>query len=218
MARGTGWGFLVVFACAMGASLAHAHGPSKSRAVWRVHGSKATFQVAFDSHDLLDARRDLDRDGDRRLSAAELEAAKTALVAELSAATRLSAGRGAQHAPCTLENIRLSGLDDPIEEVLFEGTAICAADIRRLVLETRYLSELEPPHRSVTTIHIGGGQHTHTFRPDHPHFELDLGEPSRSVSKVLFTSLFLALAALAAIGGIAFALRPREEATSPDKP
>jgi hypothetical protein len=195
-------------------SSSFAHGTSKSYADWVIDGSRAEMRVNFAPHDFAVEIAGLDADGDQKVSKAELSKKEGEVLDKVVAATKISAAnvRGEGVSACSAERPRIAAIGEPVEEIQVSASFACDELIGFLVLETRYLATLEPPHVSVATVTAGEITAQHIFTLDTKKFELELEPPtiaaaltehlSRGLRSTFSAAMLLGLGVLCFLAGL----------------
>ena len=158
---------------------AHAHGKSKSFAEWIFRTRTAELRINFAGHDVAASVPDLDADGDKALSPAELEAKRELIGKRTIQHTVLSAAAVGAPSPCVAGEAEVRGIGDPvITELEVRATWTCEAGIAKVHVESRQLPELEPPHVTVATFLAGKTTAQHVFSTVAPTYDLEVEIPS----------------------------------------
>lgn len=184
---------LAVLAAAL---LVRGHPDSLSQSRIRVEGARATLELRFQALSLLDERPELDRDGDRLLSAAEAEQARAPLEDYLAEAFRLLRVEGEHEEPLSgrlealtpqdpaaLGALELQNVD---ARLVFEAPAALSV----FVVEMRLFQQTNPWHKDYCTVAWNAEEPVrHVFEGGEPRWRFEPGSVRRPGVFAVFVGL-----------------------------
>jgi hypothetical protein len=157
--------FALVFLLSLWAALAHAHKPSDSYLALWVQGEHVTGRWDIALRD-LDFAIGLDADGNGEIAWGEVKAKHKEIAAY--AVSRLVIAAGGASCPIAVTDQLIDNHSDGAYAVL-RFTAACARAPKDLEVTYRLFSDIDPQHRGLLRLQVGGDTRTAIFSPEAAH-------------------------------------------------